>query len=366
VIAIRRIEAKEIADREEELAALLVDAVESGASVNFLRPFGRDDARPFWRSVRDAVACGELILLGAFAEDALLGSVQLALDTPPNQRHRADVAKLLVLRRARRRGIARSLMEALEREAAAAGRTLLTLDTRRGDAGDRLYETLGYCRVGIIPRHALSSAGRLDDTCFFYKEIGARPAAAATLPALVLIDLQRGIDDPRWGVRNNPHAERNAARLLEAWRARKAPIFHVRHDSGEADSTYRPGQRGHAFKEVVAPLLGEPVIAKRTPSAFIGTDLEARLRQGGLMRLALCGVKTNNSLEATARMAGCLGFDTRVVADASFTFDQVDWGKRHRTADEVHAMALANLSGEYATIVTTDELLATLAQVPQD
>jgi nicotinamidase-related amidase/CYTH domain-containing protein len=180
----------------------------------------------------------------------------------------------------------------------------------------------------------------------------------AALPALIIVDLQRGIDDPRWGARNNPDAENNVARLLQAWRRAGGPIYHVRHDSQEPASTYRPGQPGHEFKPGVAPLPGEPVIAKRTPSAFAGTNLEAELRRRGIARVAICGVKSNNSVEATARMAGCLGLQTAVVADATFTFDQVDFSGRHRGADEVHAMALANLAGEYASIVSTSELCA--------
>jgi nicotinamidase-related amidase len=177
------------------------------------------------------------------------------------------------------------------------------------------------------------------------------------MTALLVIDLQRAIDDPGWGERNNPHAENNVARLLAVWRARRMPVYHVRHDSTEAKSTYRPGQPGNEFKPEVAPMAGEMVIAKRTNSAFIGTDLEAQLRVAGHTRLVVTGVITNNSVEATVRMAGNLGFDVLLVEDAVFTFGKRDWRGRWRTADEVHAMSLANLHGEYCTVVTTTEVL---------
>lgn len=174
---------------------------------------------------------------------------------------------------------------------------------------------------------------------------------------LLLIDLQQAIDDPSWGERNNPAAERQIARLLAHWRQRGWPVWHVRHDSTDPASHYRPGQPGNDFKPEVAPLAGEPVIAKRTNSAFIGTDLEARLRAAGQESVVVVGVITNNSVEATVRMAGNLGFSTFLVADGCFTFGRRDWNGVFRSADEVHALSLANLDGEYCTVVTADAVL---------
>ena len=178
--------------------------------------------------------------------------------------------------------------------------------------------------------------------------------------ALLIIDLQKAIDDPRWaadGPRNNPGAEAAVARLLAAWREARRPIFHVRHDSMEPNSTYRPGQPGNAFKPEAMPLPGEPVIVKRVNSAFIGTDLEQRLRDAGIHTLVVAGVITNNSVEATVRMAGNLGFDVRLVEDACFTYPRFDHAGRLRSAEEVHAMSLANMDGEYCTVVTTSTVL---------
>ena len=179
--------------------------------------------------------------------------------------------------------------------------------------------------------------------------------------ALLIIDLQKAIDDPTWaaeGPRNNPDAEANVAELLSAWRRDHRPLFHIRHDSVSPTSTYRPGQPGNEFKPEAQPLAGETVIAKRTNSAFIGTDLEARLRGAGVATLVIAGVITNNSVEATVRMAGNLGFDTYLVEDACFTFARRDYHGRLRSADEVHAMSLANMSGQYCTVVTCSDILA--------
>lgn len=182
--------------------------------------------------------------------------------------------------------------------------------------------------------------------------------------ALFLVDLQLAMDDPRWaqyGPRNHPDAESSVSRLLDAWRRRNLPIFHVRHDSREPGSTYRPGQPGHGFKPEAMPRPGETIIAKQTASAFIGTSLESQLRAAGCSALVIAGVITNNSVEATVRMAGNLGFATYLAEDACFTFARPDWNGRLRTADEVHAMSLANVNGEYCTVVTTDAAIGLLA-----
>lgn len=174
---------------------------------------------------------------------------------------------------------------------------------------------------------------------------------------LLLIDLQKAIDDPSWGVRNNPRAETNVGRLLSHWRLNAMPVIHVRHVSRNAGSTYRDGQEGVEFKEIARPHPGEVVLTKHVCSVFIGTDLEARLRASGSGDVVIVGVITNNSVEATARNSGDLGFRTIVVSDATFTFGRRDFDGRVRSANEVHAMSLANLDGEYASICTTDDTL---------
>lgn len=176
---------------------------------------------------------------------------------------------------------------------------------------------------------------------------------------LLLIDLQQAIDHPSWGRRNTPEAEANIARLLAHWRHKGWPVWHVRHDSTAPTSHYRPGQSGHDFKPEALPLPGETIIAKQTNSAFIGTDLDARLLAAGYRALVVAGVITNNSVEATVRMAGNLGFDTYLIEDGCFTFDRKDWTGKHHSAEDVHAMSLANLDSEYCTVLTTAAVLGT-------
>jgi nicotinamidase-related amidase len=178
---------------------------------------------------------------------------------------------------------------------------------------------------------------------------------------LLIIDVQQAIDaayHAAVGPRNNPGAEQNIAQLLAHWRHNDWPIIHIRHDSTFATSAYRPGQEGNQFKQEVAPGPGETILAKKTNSAFIGTGLEQHLREHALATLVVVGVSTNNSVEATVRMAGNLGFRTFLVGDACFTFARRDYHGRLRTADEVHSMSLANLDGEYCEVVDTARVLA--------
>ena len=180
--------------------------------------------------------------------------------------------------------------------------------------------------------------------------------------ALLIIDVQNAIDDPSWGQRNNLQAEHNIGQLLTAWRTNGLPVIHVRHDSTQPESPYRLGQPGNAFKTEVAPRPDETIIAKSTNSAFIGTDLEAFLRNAAINLLVITGVITNNSVEATVRMAGNLGFEAYVISDATATVDKTDLNGRLWTADEVQALSLANMAGQYASVLTTEEVLNRLAE----
>jgi nicotinamidase-related amidase len=176
-------------------------------------------------------------------------------------------------------------------------------------------------------------------------------------PALILIDLQRAIEDPAWardGERNNPEAEANVGRLLAHWRAAAWPIVHIRHDSREPGSTYRPGQPLHDFQPATAPRPGETVLGKTTGSAFLSTDLAARVHG---LPLVIAGVITNNSVESTVRSAGDLGFAVTLAHGACYTFGRRDWRGVARTASEVHAMSLSNLDGEYCRVLSTSEIL---------
>ena len=177
------------------------------------------------------------------------------------------------------------------------------------------------------------------------------------LPALLIIDMQKCMADPAAGQRNNPDAERNIGRLLERWRARGAAVVHIRHISRSPTSLFAPGQSGADFQDAFRPLPDAHVVEKNVPDAFINSALERWLRVRGMHSVVIVGVSTSNSVEASARSAGNLGFDTVVVADATFAFAKTDYAGTARSADEVHAMALANLDGEYATVTNTQDLL---------
>jgi nicotinamidase-related amidase len=176
--------------------------------------------------------------------------------------------------------------------------------------------------------------------------------------ALLLIDIQRGLDEPRWGKRNNPQAERNIAALLAAWRRTHRPVIHVQHMSREPDSPLRPERPGNAFKEEAVPDPGEPIFQKSVNSAFIGTELEAHLRDRRIGSLVLVGLTTDHCVSTTARMASNLGFETVVVSDGTATFERTGPDGNHHSAEQMHQIGLASLHGEFATVRRTDEVLA--------
>lgn len=171
-VTVRALPAGEAGTRAAELAGILVDCVEGGASVSFMAPLDRARAVAFWRDVAEGVARGERILLVAEegGSGAMLGTVQVVLAQPENQPHRGDLSKMLVHRRARRRGVGAALMQAAEVAARAAGKTLLVLDTASEEA-ERLYGRAGWTRVGTVPGFALLPDGRPCDTVYFYKRL---------------------------------------------------------------------------------------------------------------------------------------------------------------------------------------------------
>lgn len=175
--------------------------------------------------------------------------------------------------------------------------------------------------------------------------------------ALLIVDVQETFDDPRWGRRNNPCAEVNIARLLEEWRRTNRPIFHVRHVSPVSTSSFNANHPGSRIKAIVQPLNGEPVIVKSVNSAFIGTDLEERLRHDDITGLVITGLTTNHCVETTTRMAGNLGFDAYFVSDATATFDRTGPDGVYHAAEDIQAMTVSNLNEEFATIVYTEEVL---------
>ena len=190
---------------------------------------------------------------------------------------------------------------------------------------------------------------------------------ANPFPALIVVDVQRAFDE--WEAagkrRNNTDAVARIVDLLAAFRASGAPIFHIRHEGTKPNSTFLPSRTGYAVKDEARERGSEPVIVKRVNSAFIGTDLEARLRADDITTLVICGATTNHCVETTTRMAGNLGFDAQLVRDATWTFDRVGPDGETHSAEDIHAMTLSNLNGEFARIVTAREVIASLATVRQ-
>jgi GNAT superfamily N-acetyltransferase len=170
-VEVRRLSATEVREQLSLLAEVLCDCVKGGASVSFMAPFSQDEARAAFEAVAPEVESGRRILLAAFADGVLVGTVQVLHALPPNQLHRADIAKLLVHRSARRRGVARMLMERAEVEAYLENKMLLVLDTVTGGDAERLYERLGWTKAGVIPGYALFPDGSPCDTTIFWKEL---------------------------------------------------------------------------------------------------------------------------------------------------------------------------------------------------
>jgi nicotinamidase-related amidase len=176
-------------------------------------------------------------------------------------------------------------------------------------------------------------------------------------PALLVVDVQQGLDDPRWGARNNPDAEKRIADLLAAWRAARRPVIHVQHASLRPQSPLREDGPGHAIKPEALPIPGELVFRKHVNSAFIGTDLEAHLRANGIEELVVVGITTDHCVSTTARMAANLGFTVTVVEDATATFERQGPDGAHYSADLMHRTELASLHGEFATVRSARDVL---------
>jgi nicotinamidase-related amidase len=179
--------------------------------------------------------------------------------------------------------------------------------------------------------------------------------------ALIVIDVQKGFDDPSWGKRNNPDAESHIALLLAEWRNHDLPIIHIRHDSKEPNSPLRPDLPGNAFKEEVRPLPEEQQFRKSVNSAFIGTDLEHYLHEQDIASLVIVGLTTDHCISTSTRMAANLGFTVTVISDATATFDREGYDGVRYSADDIHKINLVSLHGEFCSVRSTEEVLKEIA-----
>lgn len=179
--------------------------------------------------------------------------------------------------------------------------------------------------------------------------------------ALILVDIQLGLDDPWYGVRNNPDAEMRASELLHHWREHSWPIVHIQHLSTNPESPLFPGKPGVPHKSETAPQGNEPVMQKSVNSGFIGTDLESWLRQRKIENVVIAGLTTNHCVETTTRMAGNLGFNATLAHDACAAHGLTGPDGTHYPAEQVHAMSLANIASEFAAVKSVAEILETNA-----
>ena len=188
--------------------------------------------------------------------------------------------------------------------------------------------------------------------------------SAKNQPALILIDVQTAFNDVAYwgGSRNNPGAEQNIAGLLKHWRENRLPLFHVKHNSTQPGSLLALTNPGNAFMDVAIPLDGEVIISKNVNSAFIGTNLKQLLDEQGIKTVVIAGFITEHCVSTTTRMAANFGYNTYVVADATASFNKTGVNGENFSAEMVHAISLATLKDEFATVITTEEAkkLATL------
>lgn len=182
--------------------------------------------------------------------------------------------------------------------------------------------------------------------------------------ALLIIDVQQGLDDPALGKRNNPQAEANMALVLAAWRKQQRPIIHIQHSSVEPNSPLRPELPGHAFKVEVAPLPNEKQFKKSVNSAFIGTGLAEYLHEQGISSLLIMGLTTDHCVSASTRMASDLGFEVTVISDATAAHERQGFDGRFYSADEIHQVSLVTLDGEFCTVQSTTDVLNTIQVFP--
>lgn len=185
-------------------------------------------------------------------------------------------------------------------------------------------------------------------------------------PALILVDIQKGFENVEYwgGQRNNPDAELRASELLKIWRDNGLPVFHVQHCSSITTSLLHETHAGNQFNDLVVPAEGEPIIKKNVNSAFIGTDLQFLLDNANISTLVIAGLTTDHCISTTTRMAGNLGYETFLVADATATFNKKGIDGQNFPAELIHQTALASLDKEFATIITTDLIKQSMRSKP--
>ena len=176
--------------------------------------------------------------------------------------------------------------------------------------------------------------------------------------ALIVIDVQKAFDDEKWGDRNNLNAEENIREILTMWREKGWQVVHIQHLSDNPSSVFHPENEGFAIKDLVEPIEEEVIITKKVNSAFIGTNLEEYLKTNQITTVVITGLTTPHCVSTTTRMSGNLGFKTYLISDATAAFGMKDQNSNYYDAETIHNTSLATLNEEFATILTTEELIA--------
>lgn len=175
--------------------------------------------------------------------------------------------------------------------------------------------------------------------------------------ALIIVDVQKAFDDKKWGERNNFNAEENISKILKLWREKEWLVIHIQHTSDNPSSVFYPKNEGFSIKEIVEPINAELIITKKVNSSFIGTNLEDLLKANEITTVVITGLTTPHCVSTTTRMSGNLGFDTYLISDATAAFGMKDQNDTFYDADTIHNISLATLHDEFATILTTEQLI---------
>ncbi|WP_216827345.1 cysteine hydrolase family protein [Alkalihalobacterium elongatum] len=175
--------------------------------------------------------------------------------------------------------------------------------------------------------------------------------------ALIIVDVQKAFDDKKWGVRNNPNAEENISKILKVWREKNWQVIYIKHTSDTPSSVLHPNNKGFAIKEIVKPIDGECIITKKVNSSFIDTNLEEFLKGKKITTVVITGLTTPHCISTTTRMSGNLGFDTYLISDATAAFGMIGHNNKFYDAETVHEISLATLHDEFATILSTEQLI---------
>lgn len=175
--------------------------------------------------------------------------------------------------------------------------------------------------------------------------------------ALIIVDVQKAFENKKWGERNNPNAEENISKILQLWREKGWLVIHIQHTSDNPNSVFHPKNEGFAIKEIVEPIDKEVIINKKVNSSFIGTNLEELLNTNEVTTVVITGLTTPHCVSTTTRMSGNLGFDTYLISDATAAFGMKDHNDIYYDAAAIHNVSLATLHEEFATILTTNQLI---------